>query len=524
MRAAKGGGFSLRSSVGVASLAVLTFSALTSTRALRVGDGSEYYALFFAWRAGGRPWMTAAGWSAYDAACRAGRIEGLLDVPTLQQTFSGLTLGGTQDFHHFWAYSGLAAVVDAAAEIVGIHLGAHRAFMLLHVALLVMLAMIAWRLYRHLGLLSVGILTLLSPAVWFVDKVHTEHFTFCLTTSAVMLFGRGRYAWSALLLALASTQNPSFAAPALVSGVFGAIRAGMRFRGPAVAAAVIGATIALVHPAYYLVRYGALSAQLYTGGAKLFAGWPLAWVWTLEPDIGLLPNWWLGSLVLAGAIAAAIRSRLRGALRGRRFDGLVFALVYVVVSLLAQSSTLNLNAGGTPGPARYVVWYLALFFPILHDLLERVRRSLPHAAASGAVLCAASAYSFAFFRPSLDESGNGRPSPISYVIQRFLPRAYDPPVEIFAERYGGVGESFSVLAKTFVVVGPSCEKALVIQDLRDGTVLSPPDCAFDGKRVSEVIRRHLTRELGSALPRYVHLTAEEMRDVRAHYPATSMNH
>lgn len=423
---------------------------LLATPAARIGDGSEYYALFFAWRDAGRPWMTDATWRAYDALRLTGHVAGLVPAAPLREAFGTLDVHGGTDVHHFWFYSGLAATVGRALHVDS----AHTSFLVLAALLLAVLFAAAWRSFGARGLVAAAALLCLSPAVWFVDKVHTEHFTFCATTCAVIFFMRRRYSASCLALAVASTQNPSFAIVAVVVAAIAATSARRgQWKKHDVALYALATLVAALHPAYYLLRYGSISPQLYTGGARLFASARFAWVWFFDLDIGLFPAWPLG--VVLGALAlASFRWRARW---------IVFVVAWVGASLAAQSSTLNLNSGGTFGMARYGIWYLALFFPVVLALVERARRR-PRVVVALAGLAAI--HAFVFFRPSLDEGGYSRPTPISYAVQRWAPWAYDPPIEIFAERYSGVGESYAELAGAVAIAGPDCHKVLV---LRGGT-------------------------------------------------------
>ena len=85
--------------------------ALAAGRPVRVGDGSEYYALFLAWRAGGRPFMTDAAWAAYEALYAGRSVDGLVAPHDLVRAFPALVQGATADFNHFWFYSGAAAAL-----------------------------------------------------------------------------------------------------------------------------------------------------------------------------------------------------------------------------------------------------------------------------------------------------------------------------------------------------------------------------------------------------------------------------
>jgi hypothetical protein len=406
-------------------------------------------------------------------------VGGLIAAPELRSAFPTLVVDGATDFHHFWFYSGLAAAIARLVGLVGASVTAPGAFLALHVALLAILFGVAHRAYGVRGLFTAALLTVASPAIWFIDKVHTEHFTFCLTTCAVIAFSRRWYALACLALAVVSTQNPSFAGIAIVVAVIGALRARRRtWRGGLVVS--LAAVLILVHPLYYLSRYGALSPQLYTGGAILFAARRFAWIWFVDPDVGLFPSWWLG-VILLGAAVAALRRRSG---RSSRVAWFVFVGAWLAAF----------------GVSRYATWYLALFFPPLLALVTRLRGRPAYRAAFAGLAVAACAHAWAFFRPTLDESGYGRPTPLSYAIQRHAPWAYDPPAEIFAERFGGVGESFDQLGAAMAIVGPDCRKTLLLKP-GSGTVLAPPACGdVAGRRELAVLAAQ-----EAPLPRYVRL-------------------
>jgi hypothetical protein len=66
----------------------------------RVGDGSEYYAMFYAWDEGQRPWMDTAANAAYDKLQSGTEVVGLVTRPWFYEAFSELRVGATTDFNH----------------------------------------------------------------------------------------------------------------------------------------------------------------------------------------------------------------------------------------------------------------------------------------------------------------------------------------------------------------------------------------------------------------------------------------
>jgi hypothetical protein len=97
-----------------------------------------------------------------------------------------------------------------------------------------------------------------------------------------------------------------------------------------------------------------------------------AYVWLFDPDVGLFPNWLPGIFIVALSIYLFIKRKPAPLLI---YLWLTFTIVYTGINLWAQSSTTNLNAGATPGLARYALWNLALFFPPILLILHRINNS-----------------------------------------------------------------------------------------------------------------------------------------------------
>ncbi|MET0319718.1 MAG: hypothetical protein ABW069_03240 [Duganella sp.] len=293
----------------VLAVAVL-FLALGGLPAQRVGDGAEYYAMFHAWTAAWRPWTTPASQAAYDALLAGGSVTDLVPRAWFDASFGALRIGATTDFNHFWFYSLLAALVHALARLVGVHLSPHASFLLLHAVLVAATLAAGYRCHGRRGVAVVGLLLFASPMVWFLDKVHTELFTVCLLTLGMLAMGRLRLAAAALLFALASTQNPSFA---LVAGLPWAYRVlghrRQQYTAGELALLAGAAAAVLLHPAYYLLRHGVVTPQLLAGGAELGGNLSRFYIWIVDPDLGLLPNWPLGTAALLLGAAWCARGR-----------------------------------------------------------------------------------------------------------------------------------------------------------------------------------------------------------------------
>lgn len=486
----------LKSCRAYAAIAVglaIVFLILRLFPVVMVGDGSEYYAIYIAFKKSLRPWMTDLSFLEYGKLVASGEVSNLFPPEMLSELFSALRLGATSDFNHFWIYSLLAFIVESAARVFGVALGPHSAFMATHWVLLCLPVFLAYRYYGWGGVVAVVGITLGSPLLWFMNKVHTEFFTYCLGLAAVICVMRGRFVGAALVLALASTQNPSFAivvAFLLCVRVF-TVKGGeySTFEVIAIALAVI---LVMLHPAYYFFRFGVPTPQLLAGGAAIGGNLGNAYVWIFDPDLGLLPNWPLGlSMLAVWMIAAGKVHRVTMLEVSSRSVTVLFAIFYLVVSLYAQSSTQNLNSGGTLGVSRYALWYVPLAFPIAVSLVEWVRQNRIAAAVGALGFFVLLVSSVVGNSPRKSES-NGAPSFVSYFVQSRLPWIYNPPAEVFLERYSGVGEMGAFRAAFMAVVGPDCRKTLLLPGAERMRVAVPPGCWLDAEVLSAVLKQRQT--------------------------------
>ncbi len=331
-------------------------------------------------------------------------------------------------------------------------------------------------------------LTLLSPVLWYVDKVHTEFFTFTLTLCAVILFVSEKYIPAALFLALVTTQNISFGAIAAIPIIVNAIcRKDWHYRPTEVAMLVAVCLLVLVHPAYYFFRHGVITPQLLAGGAQIGANLAIAPIWFFDPDVGLFSNWPLG----VGLLLLAILAKRKGVpCAERRGYWFAFVVVYLAISLVAQSSTDNLNSGASSSIARYATWYLALFFPVILMTLNWLTRAGAAYRFLGLLIALAGAtYNTLHYYPS-EREGWSTPSPISGWIQTHWPSLYNPPAEIFAERNSGIGES-PALGQALAVVGPDCRKMLMFNIEGRTSIFGGFNCGLDYALLSEVVRKRI---------------------------------
>jgi len=479
-----------------------------------VGDGSEYYAMAVSWRSTHKPFMSEMSWLQYDRFVKTSGIDGIIVKSYLQSIFPELSIGTTNDFPHFWFYSLLSVIILKAAELVSINISIHVAFLCLHCLLMTCLFIVAWRNYRWKGLLAVGLLTFLSPIVWYFDKVHTEFFTFCLSTCAVIFYLKRRYIPSAIFLALTSTQNISFAGIcAFVIGVdLFYRRKDLKYSLLEGVGILLTIGLVVLQPMYYFSRYGAFTSQFMTGAADVGVRVQYFYVWFLDPDIGLFPNWLFGVGLIILSLIAFKRLEIE---QHRIFSILTFSAVYVGISLAAQVSTVNMNSGGTLGIARYALWYLALFFPLVLSIIKAIRWNKIFTFATAAWLVIGILISYQSYLPTVSKFNYFSPSPVSLWIQTNIPGLYNPPPEIFAERYGGLGES-DTLWRSLAVVGPDCRKVLLINLAPDNgdLVLGRASCGLNYGTVAKIIRQNLQNGTwkGASPYSYVHLSDSEVSE------------
>ncbi|CAD6509510.1 hypothetical protein LMG27952_00284 [Paraburkholderia hiiakae] len=493
--------------------ALIFVFALTRLPPTRVGDGSEYYALYLAWKDTLRPFMTPASWAQYDALVKTGAIDSMVPLRQLVNQFPALRLGATADVNHFWAYSGLAALLSALPAVVSIKLAPHSAFLLTHAVLFALVSVMALRLEGGKGLGGLLLVTFFSPMIWFADKVHTEFFTFCLVLGGVIACGASRFFLATLLLAAASTQNVSFAVVAFIPLLIDLYRRKHRvYSFFELIALALSALLVFLHPAYYFFRYGVFDPQLLAGGAKIGGNLRVAYVWLFDPDIGLFPNWPFGIVLIIYGLIALGKS---GAHRERLWNHVFFCVGFLAINLPAQSSTEKLNAGATPDLARYATWYIPLFYPLAVSLVGTFSRMPTVQKALVVILGALCAvFTFTYQRPELSEAGSMFPSPASRLVQTYMPRVYNPPAEIFSKRYGGIGES-PALQQAYAILGPDCRKVLLLGG--DGPIYGGAGCAFSTHLLVATVKAH-AEAVGTQSGGYLHLTDAEANGVKFRCP------
>jgi hypothetical protein len=481
-----------------------------------VGDSADYYSLYIAWKSTLRPFMTDAAWVEY--ARRAGLENWFMVVPveSARHVTEGLRLGGTADFNHFWFYSLMAAILGRALELVHAQVQVHSAFLILHGVLLSAAFVLALRHHGRMGLAAAVLLTLLSPILWFVDKVHTEFMTYAAVLSATILFVRARYLAAACFLALASTQNISFAGVALVAVLVDLlIRRRRGYTLGELGLVLTMTALVLVHPVYYFFRHGTIEPQLLMGGAKPGNFLLEGWIWFLDPDLGLFANW---PLAVGLALLAAWAKSKGGACASDRRSWIFFVVAYAAFGVFAASSTINLNSGGTRSIGRYATWYIPLFFPVMLMILRRAwtLRGV-FAGFTVAILGLGAVYNTMEYAPARDEASRV-PTPLSRMLQQRWPSLYDPPPQVFAARFSDLYERWSD-TRALAVVGPDCHKVLVRYEPGATGILGARGCGIENDLLAPAIRKRVASSGRRSGSDYIRLDDDEMETAR--YPCPS---
>jgi hypothetical protein len=337
--------------------------------------------------------------------------------------------GGSWYAVHFWGYSIATAPARALFRLLA--LNDLRNAQLTNAALLLFaLHQILFRAgFGAPVALVLGLLTLFSPAVWFMRWTHPEAFCFSLVMLALVWARSGRTMAAVGAAALASMQNPTLlwlVAPLWIQAWWGRDEARqrlMRASGVALPAAL---------PAlFYLWRFGvpSLIAREAAKASNLSAARAVDLFFDL--NLGLFPYAPLTVLLCLLALPLSLSDRRWGT----RTWGLA-----TLAALTAWSCTATTTWNhGTSGPSRYGVWIIAFLVCMVAEsyawLLERggpLSRRLATWAVVGAILTQAGVV---FGRGGLDQPEDSETH--SYAARlafRYAPALYNPTPEIFVSR------------------------------------------------------------------------------------------
>lgn len=435
-----------------ALLGLLIALAVQSTPRV-MGDGGEYLVMALNFARGAAPSL-----SPDDLRQASVVMPGDASTRLVLPEYVGSD--GRQDLPHFWLYSLLAAPFVRIATT----LGGSPLFGFAAVNVLMLLCAAA--ILRRRASATTALFLAAGPILWWVDKAHTEVFTFSLLTIAVVLLRPAPW-WSAVALGAAATQNPPIGGAMLLVFAYALVSFGWKDRRVWLGAAG-GASIASLHPLYYFVRLDRLSA-LNEGVDQHLPSLRELLTVPFDPNLGMFVHDPFLTAALAITIAVVVldsRSPLRRVLHGGRGAIALIAVLF----LFSFTQTTNVNAGGTLGPNRYGVWLLPLTIPVLE--------AAPAAAVWLRVLAAASivwcAVQFAPRHAELYLT----PTPLAATIWQQMPDLDNPLAEVFAERVARIEPS---PAPPIATAG--CEKILLMGagdtaawPGRCGTAEVPPPC------------------------------------------------
>jgi hypothetical protein len=413
-----------------ASLAVCLIAGSTPRL---VGDGGEYLAQAIQFASFRGPSLQPADIPSIQA--RIGSFEPMLaEWQISDATIAGAD--GRRDFLHFWFYALLAAPALWVTDAVGAP--PTIAFAVLNLALF-LLAL--WVALPRIGA-AAAVLLFGSPIVWWLDKAHTEVFTFALLTIAFVLL-RERPWWSMIAAGAASTQNPPIAVLVPLFLVIAVVRSRHLPRDWRIWVGFgCGVVLAALHPAYTYARHGTPSLLLRATRSDFPTATEIAAV-VFDPSIGLIGNFPIFLCVIVIAFAAVIRRRFRPV---ARLDVLV-AVIAAGVFLFSFARTPNVHHGATPSLSRYALWLIPLGIPFL-AAIAHARRLLWSAALASALI------SVFAFHPGVPQYSR-EPTWLASFLWTKLPAWHNPLPEVFIEVQLG-SEIHWLPTNT-----PGCEKILI---------------------------------------------------------------
>jgi hypothetical protein len=436
-----------RVSIVLAAAAVVV-ALLASSSARIVGDGAEYVAMAINFTALRGPAIASAD------------LDGLQHaIAEIDSRFADWDMRGStvasrdrrRDFAHFWIYPLLAAPFVWMARLAGV--SPLVAFTAVNVCLL-MAAL--WIAVPRIGPAAAALL-FVSPVLWWIDKPHTEVFTFALLAIAFLTM-RDRPWWSMAASGLAAAQNPPIALVTVLTAIGHLLRDRRMYRDPRFFAGVLAAGgLCLLQPLYTYARHGTPSLLTLQNSGHTPVWAEIASV-PFDPAIGLAAH--VPGLMLALIIATVFIVRT-----GRYQFGMEesIALAAAVGFVLAFSQAVNVHHGGTPGLSRYAVWLMPLTIPAfarLNDVTSAQRWLGPIALLSAV----ASAF---MYGPAIPENAR-EPSLLARYLWTRHPGWNNPLPEVFAE------VSAHQEVRSAPIWTRDCEKVLLIG--RENAVPFPIPC------------------------------------------------
>ena len=514
----------------------------------RIGDGNDYLISTVAFAETHRPFITQGLIDRFNALLRREPLHngyavvGPRDYGFLAPVYG--PAGPTYEPAHFWFLGLLTAPFYWLTRATGLNF-AH-SYTMLAVALWIAVILAAARLHGDSGVIAATILLVCSPAIWYIDKAHSEFLTLSAVLSALILADRDHPLWAALAISLAATQNPALSPLVAVLLAWGLWRRRKSLTSADLTIAAAAVALTALSPAYYYVRHGILNPLIAAGYSKATAI-SVRRIVTLffDPDIGLYPNWPFGLLLILGGAAALLRRDGRGAVARfwRQKPSLcAFLGAFLLIEPLAHASQYHVNTGGTVHVWRYGLWYVPLHYPIVRGALRRAAliglSPWRWAGGTAAALLAVSAIWFndVTFAPQKPEV-YWVESPAARGLYSHAPSLFDPVPSIFVSRTAipiraVPYQNWQMDTRQFAVEGealyargiwgfsvPSCRKIYVLSGmLRSGHAdpgQRPYGCTalVDPHHLFALAQAH-----GAARDFYLNLSAGEVRGAYARLP------
>jgi len=444
--------------------AALVVCLVADSSARLVGDGAEYLAMATNFASLRGPALAPADLPRTEEAVAAA------DGRFARWDAAASTIAARdrrRDFVHFWFYPLLAAPFVWTTRAVGA--SPLYAFTLLN-GLLLLAAL-------HVALPRIGgaacLLLFAGPAIWWIDKAHTEIFTFSLLAIAFLVM-RDRPWWSMVAAGAAAAQNPPIAIVMVLTaagGLFGrqgSVRDGRFLRG-----AAIGFVLCLLQPAYTYARHGTVTLLALQNPGHVPA-WAEVIAVPFDPAIGLVANFPALAVAIAGAAIVCLRADRRPAIQ----IDIIIALASAATFTLAFAQATNVHHGGTPGMSRYGLWLVPLAVPLFARAHECGRAGYKRFAWG---LAAASALVCIFlFRPSAGENSR-EPTMLAQYLWTRHPAWNNPLPEVFAESWVHRDERWAPISTR------GCDKILLMAvDGQSAFPIPclpaplPPECAAAG--------------------------------------------